>query len=176
MVIAVGLAPTATVAMTRRQAVQILDAVAVATGAGEARWWFGALAVIKATAVDTGGQFTLVDVTVAPNDPGVRHVHHNEDEAFWVLEGDMNLEVGGKYTEMHAGDYAFGPRDIPHSFTTGDAGCRVLFILTPGGFENLIMATSEPAQARTLPPPSDEMPDIARLNEIVAQFGGEILI
>lgn len=155
---------------------QVLDPVAVVTGAGEARWWFGALAEIKATAADTGGQLTLVEVTCPPSYQGARHVHHNEDEAFWVLEGDMTLEVGGKHTEMRAGDYAFGPRDIPHSFTTGDAGCRVLFILTPGGFEGLIMATSVPAEARTVPPPSDEMPDIARLQGIVAQFGGEILV
>ena len=155
---------------------KVLDAVAMAKGTGEARWWFGTLAEIKATAADTGGQFTLVEITAPPNARGVRHVHHNEDEAFWVLEGDMDLEVGGNQIEMHAGDYAFGPRDIPHSFTTGDAGCRVLFILTPGGFERLIMATSAPAQARTVPPPSDEMPDIARLQKIVAQFGGEILV
>jgi quercetin dioxygenase-like cupin family protein len=156
--------------------VQVLDAVAVATGTGEARWWFGVLAEIKATAADTGGQFTLVEITAPPNAQGVRHVHHNEDEAFWVLEGDMDLEVGGTQIEMHAGNYALGPRDIPHSFATGDAGCRVLFILTPGGFEGLIMATSVPAEARTVPPPSDEKPDIARLQAIVAQFGGEILV
>ena len=155
---------------------QALNAAALANGTGEARWWFGMLAEIKATAADTGGQFTLVEVTAPPNAQGVRHVHHREDEAFWVLEGDMDLEVGGNQIEMHAGDYAFGPRDIPHSFSTGDAGCRVLFILTPGGFENLIMATSEAAQTRTVPPPSDEMPDIARLQEMVAQFGGEILV
>src|ERR1700682_6703336 len=151
--------------MPRRQAVQVLDAAAVARGAGEARWWFGSLAEIKATAADTGGQLTLVEVTCPPGYQGVRHVHHNEDEAFWVLEGDMDLEVGGRELELHAGDYAFGPRDIPHSFTTGDSGCRVLFILTPGGFEGLIMATSVPAEARTVPPPSDDMPDLAPLKE-----------
>jgi len=155
--------------------VDVLDAVAVATGKGEARWWFGQLAEIKATAADTGGQFTLVEVTCPPRYQGRRHVHHKEDEAFWLLEGDLNLEVGGHLIEMQAGDYAFGPRDIPHSYTTGDTGCRVLFILTPGGFEKLIMATSQPARARTVPPPSDEMPDIARLQAIVAEFGGEIL-
>lgn len=155
---------------------QVLDAVAVATGKGEARWWFGMLAEIKATAADTGGQFTLVEVTCPPGYQGVRHVHHKEDEGFWLLEGQMNLEVGGKQIDMHPGDYAFGPRDIPHRFAAGDAGCRVLFILTPGGFENLVMATSEPARARTVPPPSDEMPDIARLQAILAPFGGEILV
>ena len=76
---------------------------------------------------------------------------------------------------MQGGDYAFGPRDIPHSFSVGDKGARVLFILTPGGFEKLILASSEPAKARTVPPHSDEMPDFARLQAIVGQFGGEIL-
>ena len=155
---------------------KVLDAVAVATGKGEARWWFGQLAEIKATAADTGGQFTLVEVTCPPGYQGMRHVHHKEDEAFWLLEGRMDLEVGGNHTEMHTGDYAFGPRDVPHSFSAGDQGCRVLFILTPGGFEKLVMATSEPAQARTVPPLSDKRPDIARLQEIVARFGGEILV
>ncbi|HEY8633524.1 MAG TPA: quercetin 2,3-dioxygenase [Candidatus Dormibacteraeota bacterium] len=161
--------------MARSQDVKVLDAVAVATGKGEARWWFGQLAEIKATAADTGGQLTLVEVTCPPGYQGVRHIHHNEDEGFWLLEGLMDLEVGGQHTKMQAGDYAFGPRNVPHSFSAGDAGCRVLFILTPGGFEKLIMATSEPAQARTVPPHSDEMPDFARLQAIVAQFGGEIL-
>ena len=158
---------------------QVLDAVAVATGAGEARWWFGALAEIKATAADTGGQFTLVQVTCPAGYQGVRHVHHNEDEAFWLLHGDIDLEVGGNQIEMHAGDYAFGPRDVPHSFSAGDAGCRVLFILTPGGFEDLVMAMSEPAGSRTLPPPSDEEPtpaDIDRLRAIAEAHGGELLV
>jgi quercetin dioxygenase-like cupin family protein len=156
--------------------VQVLNAVAVANGKGEARWWFGALAEIKATAADTGGQFTLVEVTCPPSYKGARHVHHKEDEAFWLLEGHMDLDVDGKKIDMNPGDYAFGPRNVPHSFTTGDAGCRVLFILTPGGFENLLMEVSEPAGSRTVPPPSDKKPDIARLQKIVARYGNEILV
>jgi len=171
-----ALTPAATVAMARSQAVKVLDAVAVATGKGEARWWFGQLAEIKATAADTGGQLTLVEVTCPPGYQGIRHVHHNEDEGFWLLEGHMDLEVGGNHTKMSTGDYAFGPRDVPHSFSAGDSGCRVLFILTPGGFEKLILATSMPAETRTTPPPSDEMPDFAKLQAIVGQFGGEILL
>ncbi|MEA2643123.1 MAG: hypothetical protein QOG08_149 [Chloroflexota bacterium] len=160
---------------SREPAVQVLDAVSVAAGKGEARWWFGMLAEIKATSADTGGQFTVVEVTCAPGYQGVRHIHHNEDEGFWVLDGQLDLEVGGHHTKMQPGDYAFGPRDIPHGFSAGDKGARVLFILTPGGFEKLILASSEPAGARTTPPPSDEMPDFARLQAIVGQFGGEIL-
>jgi quercetin dioxygenase-like cupin family protein len=160
---------------SREPAVQVLDAVSVAAGKGEARWWFGMLAEIKATSADTGGQFTVVEVTCAPGYQGVRHIHHNEDEGFWLLDGQLDLEVGGKHIDMHVGDYAFGPRNIPHGFSAGAAGARVLFILTPGGFENLIMATSAPAASRTVPPPSDEVPDFARLAVILAKFGGEIV-
>src|SRR3982074_712453 len=121
-------APAATVVMPRSHAVQVLETVAVATGTGEARWWFGMLAEIKATAADTGGQFTVVEVTCPPGYQGVRHVHHNEDEGFWVLAGQLDLEVGGKHTKMQTGDYAFGPRNVPHGFSAGDEGARVLFI------------------------------------------------
>jgi quercetin dioxygenase-like cupin family protein len=153
-------------------------AVAVPSKQGEARWWFGALAEIKATAAQTSGQFTLVEVSCAPGYQGVRHVHHREDEAFWILEGDVTLDIGGTVIEATSGDYAFGPRDIPHSFSVGDKGCRMLFILTPGGFEDLVMATSEPAATRTVPPLTEEMPSMEQMQQmqaVVARFGGEIL-
>ena len=53
-----------------------------------ARWWLGALAIIKATAADTGGTLTVLDVTDPPWVKAPLHVHHREDEAFWVLEGE----------------------------------------------------------------------------------------
>ena len=149
--------------------------VAVNRDAGEARWWFGSLAVIRATAADTGGQMTILEITEAPGAEAPLHVHHREDEAFWILEGDVTFEVGDTITEAHPGDYLFAPRGIPHRFTVGPSGCRMLFILTPGGFEELLRATSESAGSRTVPPPSDEMPDFARIAEIVRQHGCELL-
>ena len=77
--------------------------------------------------------------------------------------------------EAGPGDYAFGPRGIPHRYTTGPEGCRMLFVFTPGGFEELLRATSEPAQALTVPPPSDEEPDFEALMATVRRYGGEIL-
>ena len=114
------------------------------------RWWFGALAEIKAGAADTGGQMTIIEVTEHPGAEAPLHVHHRDDEGFWILEGDVTFEVGDTTIEASAGDYVFGPRDIPHRFTVGDRGCRMLFILMPGGIEDLIQVTSEPAPTRTL--------------------------
>ena len=134
------------------------DAFAVRSGEGEARWWLGALAVIKATAADTDGHLTVVDVTDPPGVEAPLHVHHREDEAFWVLEGDVTFEIGGQTIEASAGDFVFGPRDVPHRYKVGDEGSRMLFILTPGGFEGLVRATSDPAGSLTLPPADHPCP------------------
>jgi quercetin dioxygenase-like cupin family protein len=158
---------------------QALEPVAVQRGEGEARWWFGALAEIKATAADTGGQMTIVEVTEHPGAESPLHVHHRDDEGFWILEGDVTFVVGDETIEATAGDYVFGPRDIPHRFTVGDRGCRMLFIMVPGGMEELIRATSEPAPTRTLPPPSDQEPtaeEIEGLKAIVKAHGYELLV
>ena len=87
--------------------------------------------MIKATAADTGGQLTIIEVTEPPGVEAPLHVHHREDEGFWILEGDVTFEVGDATIEASAGDYAFGPRDIPHRYTVGPDGCRMLFICTP---------------------------------------------
>lgn len=154
---------------------QMLKPITVGKDEGEARWWLGMLAVIRATAADTGGQMTIVEVTTPPGFAAPLHVHHWEDEAFWLLEGDATFEVGGTTIEARAGDYLFGPRSIPHRFTVGSAGCRMLFICTPGGFEELVIAMSEPAASRTLPPPSDEEPDQERIAAIARAYGNELL-
>jgi quercetin dioxygenase-like cupin family protein len=154
---------------------QPLDAVTVRAGHGEARWWLGQLAEIKATAADTGGQMTIVEVSCAPGFEAPLHVHHREDEAFWILEGSVTLYVGEQVIETTRGDYAFGPRNVPHRYTAGPDGCRMLYICTPGGFENLVREMSRPAPARTLLPPSDEAPDYERIAAIAKANGCELL-
>ena len=118
---------------------------AVASDEGEIRWWFAGLAVIKVTAADTGGQLSIIEVTEPPGSEAPLHVHHREDEGFWLLAGSATFEVGDLTIEAQAGDYLLGPRDIPHRYRVGDAGCRMLFIMTPGGFEEFVLATSEAA-------------------------------
>jgi mannose-6-phosphate isomerase-like protein (cupin superfamily) len=143
--------------------------------AGEARWWFGSLAVIKATAADTGGLMSIVEITEPPGVEGPLHVHHREDEGFWILEGSATFEIGDTRIEAQAGDYVFGPRDIPHRYSVGGAGCRMLFLMTPGGFEDLVVAMSRPAERRTLPPASDEEPDWEQVAAIAEAHGAELL-
>lgn len=154
---------------------QAKEPMAVANGKGEARWWFGMLAEIKATAADTGGLCTIVEVTGPADYEAPLHVHHREDEGFWVIDGQVTFEVGPSTIEAGAGDYAFGPRGVPHRFKVGDTGCRMLFILTPGGLEDLIRATSVPAGTRSVPPQDGPPPEMDRIRAIVATYGCELL-
>lgn len=140
---------------------------------GNARWFFGMLAQIRATAAETDGAYSVVEVTAPAGLAAPLHVHHREDEGFLVLEGSVTLFVGDERIEATAGDFALGPREVPHRFDIGPEGARMLWILTPAGFEDLVEAASVPAEALTIPPADVAPPEDAA--EIVARFGNEIL-
>ncbi len=150
--------------MTARDESAAAVTVAVPSDGGEALWWSGALAVIKTSAGETGGRMSIIDVTEPPGAEAPLHVHHREDEAFWILEGSVTIEVGDQTIEAGPGDYAMGPRDIPHRYTVGPEGCRLLFICTPGGFEDMVRETSVPARSRTLPPEGEPGPERVELS------------
>lgn len=141
----------------------------------EARWWFGSLAVIKLEAADTEGRVSIVEITEPPGAEAPLHVHHKEDETFWVLDGSVRFEVGGATLEAGPGDVAYGPRDVPHSYTVGPEGCRMLFILTPGGFEGAIRELSTPASSLELPPASEAPPDMDGIEDRIAKYGCEMV-
>ena len=154
---------------------QLPSPVSIPADSGEARWWGEGLAVIKATGADTGGQMAIIEITEPPGAEAPLHVHHNEDEAFWIVEGEATFKVGDATIAESAGDYAFGPRDVPHRYRVGASGCRMLFILTPAGFEDLVRLISVPAADRTLPPTPQEPAGLEDLGEVIAGYGCEIL-
>ena len=131
------------------------------------------LAEVKASAADTGGQYTLVEMTAPAGLQTPLHVHYREDEGFYVLEGSITIQVGEETVEVGAGQHGFGPRDIPHRFTVGPDGARMLWVLTPGGFEDLVDEASVPAERPTVPPVSVAPP--ADAAEIVQRHGCELL-
>jgi quercetin dioxygenase-like cupin family protein len=155
------------------QTIDAKDIVVLGSGEGEARWWFGQLAEIKANGKSTGGAYTLVEITVGPGYQTPLHVHHREDEGFWVLDGHATFTVGDETIEAPVGTYLCGPRDIPHRWSAGSQGARVLYLFAPAGIEGLIEDMSVPAEALTPPPrglaPPRNAPEIAR------QYGCEIL-
>ncbi len=147
-------------------------------GEGEALWWIGMLATIKATAEQTGGQYTLVEILAPEGFASPLHVHHFEDEGFYILEGEMTFYVGDQTIKAHPGSFLFGPKDVPHAFTVDSGPARLLFILSPAGFEDLLRAMGEPARALTMPPQPEAPPSEAEMQQmaaIAAQHGVEFL-
>ena len=140
---------------------------------GRQYWFFGMLAEIKASAADTGGQYTLVEITAPAGLQTPLHVHYREDEGFYVLEGSVTIEVGDATVELGPGQHAFGPRDIPHRFTVGPDGAHMIWVLTPSGFEDFVDEVSVAAEASTVPPADVLPPDNAA--EIVLKHGMELL-
>lgn len=147
-------------------------------GEGEARWWLGSLATIKATGKETGGSYTLVEVLEPQGADGPLHVHYREDEGFWILEGELTFRIGEETLKASPGSFIFGPKGVPHSYRVDVGPARVLYILSPAGFEEFIYATSEPAKSLTLPPAPASPPDEAEMESLAAlaqQYGAEIL-
>jgi quercetin dioxygenase-like cupin family protein len=101
------------------------------------------------------------------------HVHHTEDEGFYVIEGSVTIHVGDESVTLGPGQHAFGPRGIPHRFDIGPDGARMLWVLTPGGFEAFVEEASVPAAAPTLPPADVLPPD--DIDEIARRHGNELL-
>jgi mannose-6-phosphate isomerase-like protein (cupin superfamily) len=147
-------------------------------GEGEAWWWLGMLATIKASSEQTGGRYSVVEILAPDGYGSVVHVHHREDEGFYILEGEMNFYVGDQMIKAHPGSYLFGPGDVPHAFTVESGPARLLFVFSPAGLEGLIREMGEPARSLTVPPQLDEEPDEAereRTAAIGARYGAEIL-
>jgi quercetin dioxygenase-like cupin family protein len=118
---------------------------------------------------------TVLEVTEPAGMEAPLHVHHRDDEAFWILEGTVTFKVGGASFDAGPGDFAFGPRGVPHRFTVGEGGCRMLMILTPGGLEDLVRAMSTPARERTLPPEGEPTPDPDEMQAAARAHGCEVV-
>jgi len=150
-------------------------AIALARDEGEALWFLGVLATVKAAGDATGGRSAVIE-HLAPRDAGSPlHVHTREDEWFYVTEGELTFWVGGRVIEAPAGSFVYGPRGVPHTFTVTSAEARFLIVVQPAGFENFLRALSEPAKSLSIPPPASQPPDFERLAKVAGEYGIQIL-
>ena len=142
---------------------------------GEAFWLLGMLETIKIGGADTDRAYGLLEIEVRPGEGSPWHVHPEEDEWFYVLEGQFTFHVGGAKLALQAGGFAFGPKGIPHTFIAGPDGGKALVGFQPFQFEGFLREVGQPALERVLPPPLETPPEMARLIPIGARTGIEIL-
>lgn len=147
---------------------------ALAREEGLPLWFLNALLIVKATSEQTGGAFSLIDNVGPAAGESPYHVHHNEDEAFYVLEGELTVYVGNEEFKAEPGTWVYGPRGVPHGFRIeGDSPARFLLLYTPAGFEQFFVEAGEPARKLALPPA--EPPNIERLMSVAPKYDIEML-
>jgi quercetin dioxygenase-like cupin family protein len=127
--------------------------------------FLGARVRILATGDSTGGKLSVVDMLEVPaGDMPPLHVHHEGDEGFYVMEGELTLYLPGVERTLRAGEFMLAPRGIPHTYQVGDAPCHMLVVSQPAGFDAFVADVSEL-----------EAPDPAALTAVAAQHDIEIL-
>ncbi len=88
----------------------------------------------KVTTADSGGALLVCEIAHHAKGGPPRHIHHNQDEWFLVIEGEYIIEIGGEPFRLMSGDSAFGPRGVPHGWAhVGDGSGRIAFVAAPAG-------------------------------------------
>ncbi len=142
---------------------------------GDARWFLGGLSIIRASGEATAGRVTVTENWAPRGYGSPLHVHHREDEWFYVLSGELTFWIDCETTVAREGSFVYGPRDVPHTFTVSSDQARFLLVVEPAGFENFLLALSEPAQSLKLPPASGEPPPLDAMMAAAATYELEIL-
>lgn len=144
----------------------------VPAGSGAAYLGPASLMTYIVTGKETGGAFFLAEMSVPPGGGPPPHIHQREDESFQVLQGTLTLRVGGDTIAASAGDFAFLPREIAHSFKNhGDVTAKALVLVTPAGVENYFSEVFDPAVDRTAAPPLPGKELIARAQSASSRYG-----
>jgi len=152
-----------------------LAPIALGPGEGEHLWFFGGLTTIKADGAGTGGLMMLTEQTAPRRSGSPLHVHHDEDEWFYVLEGELTIWVAGQTVVAAAGAFVFGPRDVPHTFVVSSDEARFLLVTQAAGMEGFIRTLGTPAPVAEIPPAPAAPPDMAPVLQAAADHGIEIL-
>lgn len=147
----------------------------VQPGGGKRLWVADELVTFVVSGDATGGAYALTDSTVPPGGEAPSHVHRREDEAFWVLEGALEITVGGDTFEAGAGSFVHLPRSVPHAYrNAGPTPARFLTLMVPAGLEKFFEEVGRPGADPSAPPPFGEA-DLERLLAAAPRFGVEIL-
>lgn len=138
-------------------------------------WYFGHVFSYLADAADTGGRVSVTEIRMYQGGEPPVHVHHGEDEAFYVLDGHLTYSLGDTLFDAPAGTFVWAPREVPHGFRCRSETARVLCLMTPGGAEQEFRDLGSPAEAMTFGPVPDGEPDPVVMEQVQARYRYEVV-
>ena len=129
----------------------------------------------KALGEDTGGSLVLLEARVPPLGGPPPHIHHAEDEFFWLLEGELEFLTNGRTFTANAGSFVYVPKGTTHCFkNVGTQTTRMLAAFTPAGIEGMFFEVGRPATEGSSPAPPDQE-EIEKLLAAAPRYDVEIL-
>jgi mannose-6-phosphate isomerase-like protein (cupin superfamily) len=135
-------------------------------------WFIDDIARVHVDGDEARGAFDLVEIEGREGDMPPLHVHHENDEVFYVLDGRLSLHMPGRSVELEPGDAFFAPRGIPHVYRVESPTARWLGVGAPAGFADFVREASDEPAADGFP---DREPDVARVAAVAARHGIELL-
>ena len=138
----------------------------------------GALFHFLATGEQTNNQFSLIYIEVHKGNEPPAHTHKNEDEAYYILEGEIRFWIDGNEFLAKAGDFIHLPKNIPHRFECVSACVKELMWVTPAGLEKWFWDNSAPSpDMQPLPlmkePPPPEL--LQHFVQSLAEYGVDMV-
>ena len=122
-------------------------------GEGETLDVLGVTVRVTVSSDESGGSISVFVTENAPRIGPPLHVHRNEDETFFVIDGEYRVRIGEELMTLTAGQSAFLPRGIPHTYAnSGTTTGKLLVFATPGGFENFFRDVDALCRAGTASP------------------------
>jgi len=141
---------------------------------GDALHWLGSLTLVKIPGAATGGGLDVVDHRVPAGYAPPPHVHRNQDELFYLLDGTLDVTCGDDHWRVEAGSLVFLPRGVPHGFTVpDDRPARTLLINAPAGFAEVVVELGTPAAELRLPDDTVPLPTPDRVADVSTRHGIE---
>lgn len=141
-------------------------------GEGDAFWMLGGLYELKASSAETGGEMTVMEMTLPAGTGPPPHTHPGR-ESVYVLEGELKYHIDGEVHEGGPGSFFRIPAGVLENFEAV-TDVRVLVTYAPGGIEAFFAEAGERADRRELPPAPTEPPDLERLAAIGEKHGMQI--
>lgn len=134
-------------------------------------WFLGALSQVRVSGEQTDGAFSLIENLNRRGNGSPVHVHDQEDETLFVLDGELQVFVGVEEHTAGAGTVAVLPKRLRHAYVVTSPTARFLTLHIPAGFEQFAAEVGEPAQSLTLPPQSTGLPGRSALAQAAARHG-----
>ena len=127
------------------------EAIVVPSGEGKTYHVLDTPTTLKLVGGQTNGAFALIELAAPPQSEVPRHLHSREDETFYLLEGSLEIQCGGRTFRLNEGSTLFLPRHVPHAYRNpGKSVARIVVLITPAGFEQFFVEIGQLPTQRPL--------------------------